>query len=76
MCWAFYKVSYNKTDFIEANCLLASINCFIYTLWQQRNAKICMLCIWLHLRDDLKMQYSVDIMCDVIIIEITTVFLG
>ena len=35
-----------------------------------------MLCIWLHLRDDLKMQYSVDIMCDVIIIEITTVFLG
>ena len=35
-----------------------------------------MLCIWLHLRDDLKMQYSVDIMGDVIIIEITTVFLG
>ena len=34
-----------------------------------------MLCIWLHLRDDLKMQYSVDIMCD-IIIEITTLFLG
>ena len=31
---------------------------------------------WLHLKDDLKMQYSVDIMCVVIIIEITTVFLG
>ena len=47
-----------------------------YILWQQRSAKVCMLCIWLHLKDDLKMQYSVDSMCDVIIIEITTVFLG
>ena len=31
-----------------------------------------MLCIWLHHRNDLKMQYSVDI-CDVILIEFMTV---
>ena len=36
-----------------------------------------MLCIWLHLRDDLELQCSDDIprMCDVIIVMITTAVL-
>ena len=58
----FYMIFYNKADFIEANCLLANINVLFYQMWQQRSVRVCMLYIWLHLRDDLKLQCSADMM--------------
>ena len=57
----FYMVFHNHADSVEANCLLAIIKSLFYNLWQQRTARVCMLCIWLHLRNDLELQCIVDI---------------
>ena len=40
----FYMVSHKNADFIETNCLLASIIFLFYKMWQQRTARACMLC--------------------------------
>ena len=56
----FYMVFHSKADSIEANCRLASVKRFIlYTVATEN--RVCILCIWLHLRDNLKLQCSVDI---------------
>ena len=50
---------HNKVDSVEANCLLASIKHFILT--ETVTSRLCMLSVWLHFRDDLELQSSVDI---------------
>ena len=47
----FYMIFHNKADFIESNYLLISIKRFILYSVAKRSARVCMLCIWLHLRD-------------------------
>ena len=59
MC-CFYMVFHNIADCIEGNCPLDQHKTFYFIHCDNREVPgVCMLCIWLHLRDDLKLQCSV-----------------
>ena len=57
MC-CFYLVFHNKQILLKQT---ASIKCFILYIVATEKCQSVLLCIWLHLRDDLKVHCSVVI---------------